>query len=301
MLAPIAHPEDNVWREYLNGLQPGSITVSGFVEPIPNTRVWMNGEEITHMISNVTVERAVGQRTRIGFNGGEPEVRDNVRVEVEQDGAIYVIDETRAVRETPLQRLSTDPLRRLASQARPDGYWSYEPSAVEDWMAANPIVTAAPIPPSPEEVMDNMRRYMRLIEDQPTFVGNEDTVQRVNLFGHDMDIVTSPLVPDNTIIAIDNAALNRARDEALANMSFGFDVSSSRDFARAALSLRYSMNGVGESFRPLIAGMAGVAVRRFLDRKPERRSHGRGYTAPRNNPRMRKLHTDYSRRRRRNR
>ncbi len=166
-------------------------------------------------------------------------------------------------------------------------------------LVLNGTVASVPEPPSPAEVMDNMRRYRRLISDQPTFVGNEETVQRVNLLGHDMDIVTSPLVPDNTIIAIDNAALNRARDEALANMSIGFAVEPS---TRYRVTAQYAPPGMGEHVH-VAFGALGTAVRRFLDeidpRPPWKRAAG--WHRPRNNPRMRKLHTDYSRRRRRNR
>lgn len=68
----------------------------GTLRPGPNARVWVNGQEVTQHISSITVEREMGSRTRIGFNGGEPVVRDNVRVEVEQDGSTYVIEESHA-------------------------------------------------------------------------------------------------------------------------------------------------------------------------------------------------------------
>lgn len=93
----------------------------------PTTRVWLNNEEITHLVTSVTVERWEGERTRIGFNGSDPVVRDNVRVEVEQGGATYVIDETQAAREAPLPRLATGPLRDPLSRADRRDYWTAEP------------------------------------------------------------------------------------------------------------------------------------------------------------------------------
>ena len=95
----------------------------------PDTRVWLNGEEITDQISGVTVERAVGQRTRIGFNGGDPVVRNNVRVEVRHGENLYVIDETHQWDEQPLRRLSDGPLRGPLSDRDWRGYW---PEAAAD-------------------------------------------------------------------------------------------------------------------------------------------------------------------------
>lgn len=97
---PLPWDTDRIAR--LFGVPPSLVSSpGGTVRPEPNTRVWVNGQEITQHISSITVERAVGSRTRIGFNGDEPVVRDNVRVEVEQDGSTYIIDEFHVWRHEP--------------------------------------------------------------------------------------------------------------------------------------------------------------------------------------------------------
>jgi hypothetical protein len=206
--------------------------------------------------------------------------------------------------EEPLRRLEwgtlRSPLSRNISDISPDAYWPSEPSTVQQWIEANPTVTErvdptpiaswaesqglhlepwqrsmldaiysprAPEPPSPQEVMDNVRRFMSLITNGPTFVGNPETVGQVHALpgGHELEILVSDVVPDNQIIAIDNAEIERMRREAFANISLTpFDVAGFREGMRTfaagyTQALRAAWGPIRTAFEGLAESMRQVA------------------------------------------
>lgn len=228
-------------------------------EMSPNTRVWMNGQEITDQISSVTVERDAGSPTRIGFNGEAPIARDNVRVEVEQGGSTYVIDETHG-REVPLPRLSPGPPRSpLDSGRRAEDYWTYEP--------LSSIQARIPAAPSPEEVMDNVYRASRWIQDQTDIrlePWQEELLRRTYIGPISMEFLHEP-------------------------MRFDEDVQRFRVSMQVmAQQFTAGMQQVGNTFRLLAEGFAD-AVRPALTLADKLRDQRR--------IRMKRLHLDYSRRR----
>jgi len=129
----------------------------------PTTRVWMNGQEITQYVENVTLEREEGEPIRVGFNGYPPTVRDDIRVEVQQGEATYVIDEQRPPPEVPLPRLGwgtlRSPLSRNISEISPDEYWPSDPVTTQQWIEANPIIAIdnAEIERMRQEAFANLR------------------------------------------------------------------------------------------------------------------------------------------------
>jgi hypothetical protein len=92
-----------------------------------------------------------------------------------------------------------------------------------------------PPQPSPEEVMDNVRRYMPLLDRGPTLFGSVGEPIRVGEY--EIPVRYSPMVPDGQVVVV-SAEMMHSLDRLGADALAGMTVTSEYDFMRDQHRLR---------------------------------------------------------------
>lgn len=285
---------DTTWREMLSGLRTGSLTIGGNWD-------WMANETVT--VPPEQVERGV-------------------IADVEQT---HWLTERLRRPDGTLRRLSAGPFRSLlADGRRPEDYWSYEPSTVQDWIAANPTVGERVEPGAVADFAESLglelepwqRQMLDAVytEPQPRLFGGrgvltsetlnaaEDRVRQSyggavgNILG--VPIISSPFVPEGEMYLV-NQQPPRFRFEP-EPMRWDSNMMRWRMYAHMMPPPQ-----CGDML--LFGNHYHISYcREHMPNRRERR-RGAGYTPPRNNPRLKALHVHYRqrvlarRRRRRNR